>query len=89
MNTVVNKANLKTQVTVCVSGIRNVRFFGKLGVQCFLVISVLRFAVLPFTEDIYSKCYTGGYPFISHSKESSSAKNLENSDIREVAVVLT
>ena len=33
---------------VCVSGVRNVRFFGKFGVLCFLIIPVLRFALLPY-----------------------------------------
>ena len=32
---------------VCVSGGKNVRFFGKFGVLCFLEIRVLRFALLP------------------------------------------
>ena len=32
---------------VCVSGGKNVRFFGKFGVLSFLEIRVLRFALLP------------------------------------------
>ena len=33
-------------------GVRNVCFFGKFGALCFLVISVLRFAFLPYYRRI-------------------------------------
>ena len=47
-----------THTYVCVSGGRKYSFFGKLGVHCFLVTSILRFALLlyyrrvcPFMHD--------------------------------------
>ena len=60
------RANLKTKVTrkqstpnfpknehytyVCVSGGKKCLFFKKIGVLCFLVTSVLRFALLSLTQ---------------------------------------
>ena len=40
---------------VCVSGVEKRSFFGKFGVLCFLVTSVLRFALLPYYRQTYSK----------------------------------
>ena len=37
-----------THTYVCVSGDKKCAFSGKFGVLCFLVTSVLRFAVLPY-----------------------------------------
>ena len=37
-----------TNIYLCVSGGKKCLFFGKFGVLCFLVISVLRFALLPY-----------------------------------------
>ena len=34
--------------TCAYQGVRNVRFFGKFGVLCFLEALVLRFALLPY-----------------------------------------
>ena len=36
-------------------GVRNVRFFGKFSVLCFLVTSVLRCALLPYYRWVYGK----------------------------------
>ena len=41
-----------THTYVCVSGERNVRFFGKFYLLCFLFISVLRFAFLSYYQQI-------------------------------------
>ena len=40
---------------VCVSGEKNVRFFGKFGVLCFLETLVLRFALLHITDNDVSE----------------------------------
>ena len=38
---------------MCVSGGKKCSFFGKFGVLCFLETLVLRFALLPFTDDLF------------------------------------
>ena len=44
-----------TNTYVYVSGVRNVRFFGKFDVLCFLETSALRFALLPYYRRIISQ----------------------------------
>ena len=41
-------------------GVRNFRFFGKFGALCFLVISVLRFAFLPYYRRIATLIISAG-----------------------------
>ena len=52
------EVNLKTEVTrkqrtyVCVLGSKKCSFFGKFSLPCFLVTSILRFALLPYYRRI-------------------------------------
>ena len=43
---------IRTCTYVCVSGCKKGSFFGKFGVLCFLVTTVLRFALLPYHRQI-------------------------------------
>ena len=43
-----NKANGRISKRTCVSGGKKCSFFVKLGVLCFLVTPILRFAFLPY-----------------------------------------
>ena len=47
----------QTHTCVCVSGGKKYSFFGKLGVLCFLVTSVLRYALLPYYRRIVSHSF--------------------------------
>ena len=44
----ISKRPLRENKACAYQGIRNVRFFGKSGMICFLVMAVLRFVLLPY-----------------------------------------
>ena len=64
-----------TDTYVCVSGSRKCSFFGRFGVLCFLVTSVLKFAFLPYqSRDLYEVnhyCFLS-YPLVYEKKFKGS-----------------